>query len=90
VEARHARDHLAHGNAHQPFPEARLDHHRSAAPVTVLTEDRSIRRGPLAGQEAANLAGLLLAETVSDFGGGLLGQLGTSLGDRGGAGGARH
>jgi hypothetical protein len=90
VEARHAGDRLAHGDAHQAFPDPRLDHHRPAAPIAVLTEDRSIHRGPLACEEAAKLSALLPAETVGDSGGGLLGQLGTSLGDRGGTRGPRH
>jgi hypothetical protein len=74
--------HGAEGGGAPTLADTRLDHDRSPGPITPLAEDRSIRRRPLAREEAANLSAFLIAETVGDRGGGLLGQFGTSLGER--------
>lgn len=80
VEAGDAGDYLAQHRADDLVPGAGLDHHWSAGPVTVLTEDGPIGRGPFARQEAAHLLGLLLGEPIADLAEGSSGQLRTSLG----------
>jgi hypothetical protein len=90
VEARHARDHLAHGDAHQALASARLDHDRPTGPIAPLAEDRSIHWWPLASEKTTNLSALLFAETQGDAGGGMPGQFGTSLDERRGTHGPRH
>jgi hypothetical protein len=75
VEAGHAGDHLTQRDAHQLTPGAGLDHHRVAGPVAVLTEDALVGRRPLARQEPADLAGLLVGDVIGDLVGALSQQL---------------